>query len=235
MHSPLDSGSLVDLVEVTSTQDVLAQAMAAGTPTTAVRAEFQTQGRGRFDRKWISAPGESLCLSLAFPAYADHEKPWLIGMAVAAAVAAAVHARVQWPNDITLDGKKLGGILTEIVTDPAGRRIAVVGIGLNLNQSQFPADLAERATSLAIHRSSVYDPKRITDQIIERIKLLPEPLTWDDLRPVWMLFDATPGKKFLLADESQAIGIGIGPEGELICAVDGETTTVLAADAVFGA
>jgi hypothetical protein len=49
-----------------------------------------------------------------------------------------------------------------------------------------------------------------------------------------MLFDATPGKKYKLSSGEEAIAIGIGPDGELICSVDGETQTVLAADAIFG-
>lgn len=150
-------------------------------------------------------------------------------MAVAAAVAAAVHVRLQWPNDLILDGRKVGGILTELVDG-----IPIVGVGLNLNQTEFPAEFAEKAISLAMHRKSTYDPKRICSLILERISLLPEPTSWDELKAVWMLFDSTPGKKYTLPDGSVAVAIAIGPEGELIAAVDGETTNVLAADAIFG-
>ncbi len=155
-------------------------------------------------------------------------------MSVAVAVAAAIHAKVQWPNDLVLDGKKVGGVLSEVVTSPDGQQIVVVGVGVNLNQTEFPEDLADKATSLKLHRDSNYDALRLADQILERITLLPEPHSWTILNPVWMVFDATPGKKYMLASGEEAIALGIGPEGELICSVDGETTNVLAADAMFG-
>lgn len=235
MKTPLDSGELLTLDVVASTQDTLSEALRFGSGVTAVLAQHQTQGRGRFERPWHSEAGDSLTLSLAFPAYADHPKPWFIGMAVAAAAAAALHCRVQWPNDLVLDGKKLGGILSEMMLDAEGRRVPVVGVGVNLNQKRFPDDIADKATSLALHRDATYDAARVAQQIIERISLLPEPDSWENLRSVWMLFDSTPGKKYLLPNGDKAVALGIGPDGELICAVDGETTTVMVADAIFGA
>lgn len=229
MRSPLADGSLKILEEVGSTQDVLAEHLRADDGVLAVLARHQTAGRGRLQRPWVSSPGDALNLSLGFTSYRHHPQPWLIGMAVAAAVAAAAHARLHWPNDLILDGKKVGGILTEIIDG-----VPVVGVGLNLNQTSFPAELADRAISLAMHRKSQYDPERIAAAIFERIDLLPEPDSWEAIHSVWMLFDSTPGKRYLLPNGSEAIAIGIGPEGELIASVDGETTNVLAADALFG-
>ncbi len=63
---------------------------------------------------------------------------------------------------------------------------------------------------------------------------MPEPEHWSDLQPVWTLFDDTAGKHYRLISGEEAIAIGIGPEGELVCAVEGETTMVMAAEAILG-
>lgn len=208
-----------------STQDLLAQPEFADVDV--VLSRHQTGGRGRLQRMWHSGePNEALAMSIAFRGYAGHPKPWLIGMGVAIAAASAVHAHLQWPNDLVLDGRKLGGVLTEIVGG-----IPIVGIGINLNQTEFPSDIAGIATSLAIHRPAEYDPEGVTRSIWDRLGRLPEPRTWSDLQPIWNLFDETSGKRYCLADGRCGPAIGIGPEGELLVSIEGETERVLAADA----
>ena len=223
------------LSETESTQDLLIAAIRQGLPHQGVIvARHQTKGRGRFERVWESSPGESLCLSIAFDQYANHPRPWLIGMSCAVAVASALHTQVRWPNDLTIRKRKAAGVLTEIATNPAGDRIPVVGIGVNLNQREMPGELEETATSFLIERGHPLDIEETAHFILAAIEELPEPQTWSDLKPIWMLFDDTPGKHFKLADGDSATALGIGPEGELLCSVDGETTSVMAADAIFG-
>lgn len=236
MKSPLASEPWRMLDTTDSTQLEAGKIVLAGDrEVSVIFALEQTAGKGRFERQWISPMGDCVAMSLIFWDYANHPKPWLIGMASAIAVAAALHARLQWPNDVVLNNKKLGGILTEIIVASNGDRIPVVGIGVNLNQTAFPPEIEDRATSLAIHRpGSVHDPVRVAKQIGERMELLPEPDDWSLLQPAWMNFDATPGKHYRLPDGEEAVGIGLGPQGELICAVQGETQSVLAADAILG-
>lgn len=234
MKSPLDLCIWSTYEEVDSTQTVAAELLAQGAPVGVVFARHQTQGKGRFGRTWHSESGDSLTMSLIFRQYADHPCPHLVGMAVACAAAATLHCELQWPNDLVFGDKKLGGILTELLPDENGRRVPVVGIGINLNQKSFPDEIKDRAISLAMYRGGAYDSEQIGRSILERIPKLPEISSWEDLRPVWMLFDHTPGKSYRTADGSEGIAIGVGPEGQLICAVDGESVSVLAADAVFG-
>ncbi|MDC8770372.1 biotin--[acetyl-CoA-carboxylase] ligase [Paucibacter sp. hw8] len=104
-------------------------------------AEHQTHGRGRLGRAWLSAPGSSLTFSLALNlAPADWSGLSLaVGCAIAEALEpsqSANHAprlTLKWPNDIWLDGRKLGGILIETVTAGEGR-MAVIGVGLNIKE-----------------------------------------------------------------------------------------------------
>lgn len=236
MRSPLSAGTWIEVEETPSTQQTAREALLNSTdPVGAIFAVNQTQGRGRFDRQWFSEAGNSLTMSLLFREQANHPRPWLVGMAVAVSAAAVIHCRLRWPNDLYLDDKKVGGILTEIFPDAAGRSVPVVGLGINLDILNFPADIAPHATSLALHRPGVHDPRTVGEQIVARLNDLPEPEHWSDLQPVWTLFDDTPGKRYRLISGEEAIAIGIGPEGELICAVEGETTMVLAAEAILGA
>lgn len=233
MKSPLENGSWHRFDDVLSTQDVAANEVRLGHGGV-FYAINQTLGRGRLGREWISRDGESLTFSMAFTAYADHPRPFLVGMTVAVACAAVIHCELAWPNDLVADGKKLGGILTEMVKDDQGRLVPVVGVGINLNERTFPDPIADRATSVAMYNGGSYDPLAIAQAIVARLARMPEPNEWSDVAPVWSLFDHTPGKHYKLNDGQEAIALGVGPEGQLMCSVNGETTSVLAADAIFG-
>lgn len=235
MRSPLEDGyEWVSLGETPSTQTAAAEMLRGGSRVGVVFAKDQTAGRGRFGREWVSSPGDSLTYSLVFHAYPDHPRPHLVGMSVAVAAAGVLRCQLRWPNDLVIDKLKIGGILTELIADPAGRRIPIVGIGINLNQCAFPAELEPIATSLGLARGGQSDPESVGRRIIARLPSLPEPVSWGDLAPIWDLFDATPGKAFRLPTGEQATALGIGSEGQLLCSVGGESRSVLAAEALFG-
>jgi len=109
-----------------------------------------------------------------------------------------------------------------------------VGVGINLNQVSFPEELSEIATSAHLIHGGQYDAEAIGLRIVSRLESLPEPSSWSALAPIWNLFDATPGKRFRLPTGEEAIALGIGSDGQLMCSVDGESQSVMAADAIFG-
>ena len=119
-----------------------------------VFAERQTAGRGRFGRRWDSAPHAGLWFSLLLrPAFATTLWPRLTtwaGVCVAAAIerATGLHTQMKWPNDVLIGEKKIAGILTECSSDTERGMFAVVGIGVNVNHDAMPAELADRAASL---------------------------------------------------------------------------------------
>lgn len=235
MKTPLDRfAAWEDFDSLPSTQTTLVEKVKNGEKVGVVYAHSQTSGRGRFDRVWLSQESASLTFSMAFHEYADHPRAYLVGMAVAIAAAGQLHCQLRWPNDLTFEGKKLGGILSEIVLSPQGHRIPVVGVGINLNQLEFPEEIAETATSARRIHGGTYDPRRVANRIIERLIDLPEPDSWSLLEPAWTLFDRTPGKMYRLPSGEIAVALGIGSDGQLICSVDGESHSVLAADAIFG-
>ena len=175
-----------------------------------------------------------MTMSLVYRAYARHPSPWLIGMAVAVAVASAIDGQLQWPNDVVLDGKKVGGILTELLPSAGDERVPVVGVGVNVNQEEMPPELVGKATSLLIETGRKQGVRDVAKSIIGRIDDLPEPDSWESIEPLWAVFDATPGMSYLLATGESAEAICVGAEGQLVCLVNGVERTVMAAEAIFG-
>lgn len=236
MITPLDEGPWLFRDVVGSTQDVAGEFLLQGGREIPgiIFADHQTSGRGRFGREWSSQPGDSLTMSLVYRAYARHPSPWLIGMAVAVAVASALDGQLQWPNDVVLKGKKVGGILTELLPSKGDEKVPVVGVGINVNQEEMPPELAARATSLLIETGRRQDARDVAKSIVGRINDLPEPDSWESIEPLWSVFDATPGTSYRLPTGENAEAICVGSEGQLICLVNGAERSVLAAEAIFG-
>ena len=138
-----------------STNSRLMARAEAGAPSGSVLvSDAQSAGRGRRGRAWISAPGDSLTFSLLwrFPAAstAPAALSLVVGLGLIRALAAigCPQAKLKWPNDILLAGKKLAGVLVEL--QPGDIRSAVIGIGLNLRRPQaLPAELDEQVADLA--------------------------------------------------------------------------------------
>ncbi|SPD73026.1 Biotin--acetyl-CoA-carboxylase ligase [uncultured Desulfobacterium sp.] len=119
-------------------------------------AESQTDGRGRRGRSWLSPAGEGIYATLILrPAMSPAGAPkitLMTAVAVADAIlsVAELDVQIKWPNDIMVKGRKLAGILTEISTEMDSINYIVVGLGLNVNNPDFPEELANQATSILI-------------------------------------------------------------------------------------
>ena len=111
---------------------------------TLVTADEQTSGRGRQGRTWSAAPREALLMSLVL-----RELDPMVSLSAAVAVCDSlpVDCAIKWPNDVWVDGRKLAGILVEGRPQEGW---AVLGIGLNVSTTTFPAELAGTATSLRL-------------------------------------------------------------------------------------
>lgn len=165
---------------------------------------------------------------------AKHPKPYLLGMLAAVAVASVIHCQIQWPNDLAIHGKKVGGILTEMLPDQSGNPVPVIGIGINLNQSQFPDEISDRATSLHLEHGLEYSASTVAEAIVKQLQKMETPNEWSDIQLVWQEFDQTKGKGYRAPDGELATAIGINADGSLLAMVEGEYRTYLAADALFG-
>jgi BirA family biotin operon repressor/biotin-[acetyl-CoA-carboxylase] ligase len=124
-----------------------------------VVAEYQSAGRGRLGRRWVGGRGESLLFSVVLRPEgrvpSDHFGllPLATGLALRDSVLGYVGGQsvdLKWPNDLLVGGKKCAGVLVESVIIPGRERWAVIGVGLNVNQRRFEAELAPQATSLRL-------------------------------------------------------------------------------------
>lgn len=131
-----------------------------------VLAEEQTAGRGRFGRVWMSPAGHGiLCSVILQPDLAPEKAAWLTTIAALSVrqmseEVTEVSSRIRWPNDVTMGGRKVAGVLVESRTLP-GRHVPtyVVGMGVNVStrEQDFPPELRKEATSLEIAAGRVID------------------------------------------------------------------------------
>lgn len=142
LHTTVFGRRVIVLDETTSTQDA-ARREAAGSPCsgTVVFTEEQSRGRGRFHRDWQSTPGKDLTFSVVLRA-PDHElNPSLLTVTTSVAVCETVvetlnlPARIRWPNDIVLAGRKIAGILVERTQPRRCPPAFILGVGLNVNST----------------------------------------------------------------------------------------------------
>lgn len=183
LHTQRYGRSIAYRALTTSTNDDAREAQNAGAPAGhVVIADAQSAGRGSRGRPWLSPVGTDLYLSIVdrLP-LALAELPPLtlaVGLGVADAVdqlltgSGAAPAQVKWPNDVLIAGKKCAGILIEASTGTPGGDALVIGIGLNVNRTQFPAELEASATSLRASSSSVAELDRsyALQVLLERVE-----------------------------------------------------------------
>jgi BirA family biotin operon repressor/biotin-[acetyl-CoA-carboxylase] ligase len=148
--------------KIGSTNSEAMEAASAGAPEGSVFvAEQQTSGRGRGAHGWHSEQSAGIYCSVVLRPALPPSEALILSLAAGLAVHAAVQqidSRVtpdlKWPNDLLIEGKKFCGILTEMNAEATRVRYVVVGIGINVNQASFPAELQPVATSLRMATGS---------------------------------------------------------------------------------
>jgi BirA family biotin operon repressor/biotin-[acetyl-CoA-carboxylase] ligase len=132
------------------------------TEGTVILAVHQTGGRGQGGNQWVSEKGMNLLLSIILkPDFLPASKQFYLSMSVATGIQQFISdleipALIKWPNDILTDGRKLSGILIENTVMGTNLGTSVIGIGLNINQKVFPADLIQ-ATSFILETGKIFD------------------------------------------------------------------------------
>ena len=162
--------------ETSSTNDVIEKLARDGVHEGAVVfAESQTKGRGRLGRKWVSPAGQGLWFSVLLRPQLPPRSVTEITIAAATAVARAIRTQtglspqIKWPNDILLANKKAVGILTELAAELDRVRSVILGIGVDVNVKEFPAEVGESATSLAAAAGREFVRAEIAAAILEEL------------------------------------------------------------------
>ncbi len=153
------------------------EALAGAADGTAVFADEQTKGRGRFGRAWFAPKGSCILCSVVMRPEIEAERVPLVTAIAALAAADAVEdegggdARIRFPNDVLVGGRKIAGVLVESRFISSRPDLFVVGIGLNVNfgRGDLPADLRETATSLAIERGSEVRRTAVARSLLEAL------------------------------------------------------------------
>jgi len=166
-------------LEIGSTNDAARQFAEQGAAEgTLVLAEEQTQGRGRLGRSWLSERGAGIYASILLRPVVKPRGAAVLTLVAAVAVSEAIeqacdlHADIKWPNDLLLSGRKCCGILSEMQAERDDIRYVIVGIGINVNHSDFPEELAQRATSLRIEGKQTYSRVAVLCEFLRRFELL---------------------------------------------------------------
>lgn len=162
--------------ETASTNDIAKQLCAENKGANAVVvADCQTAGRGRLDRSFVSPKGTGLYLSAVFTLQGNEKHLELLSSLAGLAVRDSLYnlydlqVGVKWPNDVMYEGKKLCGILCEIVNLNNRPKFVVVGIGINTQRGAFPDDVAGIAGAISEFYTGEIDRNELCAEILHNL------------------------------------------------------------------
>lgn len=179
LHTEYIGRNLYYFDSITST-NVKAKEIALDEPEgTVVISEEQTRGIGRLGRSWISPKKKGIWLSIILKPEVEPMNVSKIALVGAAAVNKAlkdmgINSQIKWPNDIVVNGKKVCGILTEMSCELNMVNYVVMGIGINVNldKTDIPGDLQDKATSLKEATKEEVDRKILLANILNNFEEL---------------------------------------------------------------
>lgn len=190
-------------------------------------SEEQTKGKGRLGRVWESKAGEGIWMSIILkPNIIPNKAPFITLIAGASIVKAlnilGVDAKIKWPNDITINNKKLSGILTELSAEIERVNYIVVGIGMNVKDTDFEEELKDKATSLYKENYNLSRVDIVKEILCQFEKLYLDYIEKDDKKEVLDIcrqYSAIINKEIYVIknDQKELVDcIGINEEGNLI-------------------
>ena len=218
-------------VRTASTNDIAKKLAQDGAPDgTAVLADQQVRGRGRQGRSFASPAGVGIYMSLLLrPQVKISNLPQLTlvaGVATAEAIAqvTSLPVELKWPNDIMIEKKKAGGILTESVIQADQSPVAIVGIGINVNTTleQFPAELRGQVTSLALAAGRFVPRLPIAAAVLGHFEPLYDTFQQSGLAPIlprWLHYGRVAGKPVRCTTErgvEEGVALGLDEDGALL-------------------
>lgn len=193
---------LIKLDTIDSTNDFL-KALSVRPYTenfTVVTAENQTKGKGQRGAKWDSEIGKNLMFSvLVKDLIIQSNRIFDLNVAVALSIISILekfevpNLSVKWPNDILSDKMKIGGILIENSFKSDGTVVSIVGIGLNVNQTNF--EYLPKASSLACIKNRQFDKELILNNIVEALKKFTDKWEQEDIQSLWKEYNEVLFKK----------------------------------------
>lgn len=238
-------GLIVYCGTVPSTQE-LAREILQSPPVQirAVVAEHQTAGRGRHGNRWLDTPGESLLMTLLFPLQPqDVARASQLAFVIALAVADALRAQTglsvhfKWSNDVLVNKRKIAGILIETAYDAHQQPWALVGVGVNLLQRDFPEEIHDKATSVLLETGNALAVEPLAQEILRCADDWMQ--TWrqkgfQSIVSIWRQSDSTTGHLYRLPSGEVGAAERVTDEGTLLLRINGDTVVVSSAEPISG-
>ncbi|HTY45433.1 MAG TPA: biotin--[acetyl-CoA-carboxylase] ligase [Patescibacteria group bacterium] len=229
---------------VSSTMDIAVQLGLEGAQEgTVVLAEAQTKGRGRLGRSWFSPKYKGIYASVILKPDILPSQSSILSLLAAVSICegikdvTGIEARIKWPNDILIHGKKAGGILTEMSAETDAVRFVVVGIGLNVNNDE--KSLVEGATCLKAQRKDDVDRVALCQELLRKIEanyLLFKAKGAGPIIEKWHAWGVTLGRRVKVMYQHrhlEGLAVDIDKDGGLLLRKDsGLTVKVTAGDVV---
>lgn len=226
---------MVQLPQTNSTNSYARQLLTKSKPAegTAIIAYEQTHGRGQFGNNWQTEPGANLTLSvITYPTFGKVTEQFDLSRVVALAVHATLEhylaetAYIKWPNDIYSSDKKLAGILIENVLQGNTIAESIWGIGLNVNQTVFPADL-QKASSMALQSNKSFHLNEVFHQLMGQLEYWYLALRQGQvarIRAAYLdrLYQYHDIKNYIIDGKPRSgMIMGVSPDGQLQVSIDG--------------
>lgn len=213
-----------------------------------IAAEHQTAGRGRSGRTWHSDQCQALQFSLLLRPALPPSRAALITQIGAAAMAQAIvsagfEPQIKWPNDLLLNGKKVCGILTEMSCELDRIHWVIMGVGLNVNQTDFPPDIEGIATSLAAVSGKTHDRTALLAKFLNAFEPLFDDYLANPASPqaleICRRRSSLTGREISFTDDAglaqKAIVLGIDSVGRLeVRLADGQLRRLLSGEVHLG-
>lgn len=206
----------------------------------AIVSSHQTKGKGRLGRNWEMEKDKAIALSLILtPDISPFEATnitLLIGISVCRAIKKFTNlpAKIKWPNDIIINEKKVAGILVEISAEIEMLKYAIVGIGVNVNNEIFSADLCKKASSLKLESGENFNRSLLLAEILLEIEKIYQEykknFSFEPFLDEYKSLCLNIGREVKLKYKNQMICgtvLDISPQGELILLnSDGEKISI---------
>lgn len=217
--------NLIFLSEIDSTNDFAKENLIL--PPAVIISPSQRKGRGRFNNKWFSDEGKNITMTIVPELLVQKKDVCVINFYTGVAIYNVLSYEfpelkisLKWPNDIIINGKKCGGILTEVVkrniqnenSTSAENDYLIVGVGLNVNQENFPVELksnkyqSKNATSLFIETGKVVGLEQLVSKILKEFFIYYDAVYCPErVLYLWKMFSGMIGKdvEFFKSDEQK--------------------------------
>lgn len=208
-----------------------------------VVADMQTLGKGRMGRSWSSPAGTGIFMSLCIKPEIAVEKASMITLVTAISICDAIEelytisTTIKWPNDIVINSKKISGILTEMSSDMDGIKYIISGMGINVNNKEFPDDIKDMASSLLLETGILMDRAKLIAAVMyhfyRNMNIFLKTCDMSGLKENYEKHLANIGKDVNILDPKgsyQAVALGIDETGALLVNAEGKIKRIISGE-----